>query len=164
MSAAFTMAWQHAAGLIMPEQLPMRAAELLAAGEDSPALRDLAGRSRHEDTAELGQLFRQTLADLGQDVPDEDTVGRCLLHHLAAGLEAGEVTATEVCTRLWDGGAAETDLEKAFLRAAVDAVEYVDYYELYNPAAYRAWEEKLRAAARALAAERATGPLGAGGS
>ncbi|MFI9359556.1 hypothetical protein ACIG5E_00610 [Kitasatospora sp. NPDC053057] len=34
MDAVFTLAWQHAAGQVFPEGLPMAAAELLAVAED----------------------------------------------------------------------------------------------------------------------------------
>ncbi|WBP86067.1 hypothetical protein [Kitasatospora cathayae] len=69
MDAVFALAWQYAAGQLLPEDLPMAAAELLAVGEVSPALCNLAGRG--EPTAELEELFREAMAELGVPVPDE---------------------------------------------------------------------------------------------
>ncbi len=61
MDAAFILAWQYSVGLVFPEDLPMAAAELPAEGQDSRALRDLAGRSRNDDTAELQDLLREAM-------------------------------------------------------------------------------------------------------
>ncbi|MYT71390.1 MULTISPECIES: hypothetical protein [unclassified Streptomyces] len=83
-----TVAWQYVVRLIFPEDLPMAAADLLAAGHDSPSLGDLAGRSRREDTSEIDQLFLNAMDDLGVPVPDEETAERCLLRHLATQLSA----------------------------------------------------------------------------
>ena len=92
MDAAFILAWQYSVGLVFPEDLPMAAAELPAEGQDSRALRDLAGRSRNDDTAELQDLLREAMAEMRVPVPDDDTAERCLLHHLAARLIAGGTT------------------------------------------------------------------------
>ncbi|MFB7949790.1 hypothetical protein ACFC6L_33345 [Kitasatospora phosalacinea] len=53
------LALRQAAGRIPEGELPMAAAELPAAGEDSPALRDPAGRSGRERAPELAELLGQ---------------------------------------------------------------------------------------------------------
>ncbi len=72
-----TIAWKYAASLIRVEDLPMVAADLLAAGHDSPSLRDLAGRSRHEHPADIRELFGHTMEELGIQIPDYETAERC---------------------------------------------------------------------------------------
>ncbi|MGW4648209.1 hypothetical protein [Kitasatospora sp. NPDC004289] len=152
MDAAFTLAWQLSVGLVFPEGLPTAAAELLAGGHDSPALRDLAGRSRHEDTSELKRLLQEALGELSVPVPDSDTAERCLLHHLAARLTAGDISPKDVAATLWHGVAdTGTDLETRFARAAVEE-DYLDAMETDQPEEFRSWEDAVRAAAVALTA------------
>ncbi|MFK0194517.1 hypothetical protein [Kitasatospora sp. NPDC090308] len=152
MDAAFTLAWQHSVGLVFPENLPRAAAELMAEGQDSPALRDLAGRSGNEDTAELQGLLQEAMGELCVPVPDGETAERCLLHHLAARLTAGDITPKDVAATLWYGIAdTGTDLESQFARAATEE-DYLDAMETNQPEAFRSWENALRAAAITLAA------------
>lgn len=152
MDAAFTLAWQHSVGLVLPEALPMAAAGLLAEGHDSPALRDLAGRSRHEDTVELESLLQEALAELRVPVPDGETAERCLLHHLATRLTAGDIGPKDVAATLWYGVAdSGTELEVRFARAAAEE-DHLDAMETDRPEAFRSWEDALRAAAVALTA------------
>lgn len=66
-----TIAWKYEANLIREEDLPMLAAHLLAAGQDSPSLRDLAGRSRREPPAEIRQLFGHIMEELAIRIPVE---------------------------------------------------------------------------------------------
>ncbi|MDX2850840.1 hypothetical protein PV342_20710 [Streptomyces sp. PA03-3a] len=58
-------AWQHVAGVAPLEELPMMAAHALADGDDSPALRELAGLSRRDDPAEIRELYDRALSELG---------------------------------------------------------------------------------------------------
>ncbi|MFJ1758205.1 hypothetical protein [Kitasatospora sp. NPDC088134] len=156
MDQVFAVAWQYVVGVVESADLPMQAARLLAAGLDSPALRDLAGRSRAEDTTELAVLFRQAVHELGSSVPDEETAERCLLHHLAGGLAAGVKTPGEVAARVWQGlTAAQTGAEHEFLRAVSDEY-YVEYIADGQPESFRAWEAELRAAAQRLSRTTAT--------
>ncbi|MFF2141565.1 hypothetical protein [Kitasatospora sp. NPDC058190] len=162
MDAVFTLAWQHAAGLVCPEDLPMAAAELLAAGEDSPALCDLAGRGRGEPTADLEELFREALEELGVPCPDSGLAERCLLRSLAAGVVAGEVTPKEAAGRAWLGmGETATDVEWQFAEAVLRMCcsSCLVEVETYNAEAYQAWEQEVSAAAAILAAA-ADSPLG----
>ncbi|MFB8243392.1 hypothetical protein ACFC58_43360 [Kitasatospora purpeofusca] len=150
MDQVFAVAWQYVVGLVPPEDLPMEAAQLLAVGLDSPALRDLAGRNRREDTAEIEGLFRQAVGELGTAVPDEETAERCLLHHLAGQLAAGSRTPGEVAARVWQGlTAAQTGPEREFLQAVGDKY-HVDFISSDHPAAFQVWETALRSAAERL--------------
>ena len=112
--------------MIFPEDLPMVAADLLAAGYDSSSLRDLAGRSRREDTTEIDQLFVSTMNELGMSVPDGETAERCLLHHMATQLSADAISPREAAVRVWQGIASLTDPEREFV-AAVGEEYCLDY-------------------------------------
>ncbi|GAA1234812.1 hypothetical protein [Streptomyces rhizosphaericus] len=150
MDQVFAVAWQYVVGLVPPEDLPMEAAQLLAIGMDSPALRDLAGRTRREDTAEIEGLFRQAVGELGTAIPDEESAERCLLHYLAGQLAADAKTPGEVAARIWQGlTAAQTGPERAFLLAVGDEY-HVDFIADAHPHAFRAWEIELRSAAEQL--------------
>ncbi|MET9182792.1 hypothetical protein ABZX88_31945 [Kitasatospora aureofaciens] len=154
MDAAFTLAWQHAAGQVFPEDLPMAAAELLAAGDDSPALCDLAGRSRGEPTGELEELFREAMAELGVPVPEEALAGRCLLRHLAAGVAEGRLAPKEAAGTAWHGmDEFATEVERRFARAAkrLCCADCLVVVEDGDPEAFRAWEQEVSAAADAVA-------------
>jgi hypothetical protein len=120
------VAWKYVVGLVFPEDLPMVAAGLLAAGYDSPSLRDLAGRSRRADTEEVDQLLRNAMEEFGVVFPGDETAERCLLHHLASELSAGAVSAREVAARVWQGIAVLTERGREFV--AVVGPEYcLDY-------------------------------------
>ncbi|WP_331737628.1 hypothetical protein OHA38_43955 (plasmid) [Streptomyces sp. NBC_01732] len=150
MDQVFAVAWQYVVGLVPPEDLPMEAAQLLAVGLDSPALRDLAGRTRREETAEIEGLLRQAVGELGTAIPDEESAERCLLHYLAGQLAAGAKTPGEVAARVWQGlTAAQTGPERAFLLAVGDEY-HVDFISDERPDAFQAWETALRAAAEQL--------------
>ncbi|MEU1541415.1 hypothetical protein ABZ461_25535 [Actinacidiphila glaucinigra] len=56
-------AWQHVAGVAPLDELSMMAAHALADGDDSPALRELAGLSRHDDPAEIRELYDRALSE-----------------------------------------------------------------------------------------------------
>ncbi|MDH6229158.1 MULTISPECIES: hypothetical protein [Streptomyces] len=141
-----TIAWKYMASLIRVEDLPMVAAHLLAAGHDSPSLRDLAGRSRHEHPAEIRQLFGHTMEELGIQIPDYETAERCLLHHMATQLSAGAMSLKETTARVWQGIEAVTDPERKFV-AAVGLEYHLDYM---SPEEIRAWENAVRLAATTL--------------
>ncbi|MEV6976267.1 hypothetical protein [Kitasatospora sp. NPDC093806] len=151
MDQVFAVAWQYVVGRVPPEDLPMEAAQLLAIGLDSPALRDVAGRTRREDTAEIEGLFRQAVGELGTAIPDEESAERCLLHYLAGQLVAGTKTPGEVAAMVWqkDLTVARTGPERAFLLAVGDEY-HVDFIADARPDAFQAWEIALRSAAEQL--------------
>jgi hypothetical protein len=141
------VAWKYVAGVVFPEDLPMVAAHLLAAGYDSPSLCDLAGRTRREDTAEIDQLFLSTMGELGIRVPDGETAERCLLHHMATQVCAGAVSPREAAARVWQGIASLTEPERAFVHAVGDEYD-LDYL---SSESLGAWENTVRIAAATLA-------------
>ncbi|MGA5821647.1 hypothetical protein ACPC54_27725 [Kitasatospora sp. NPDC094028] len=150
MDQLHTLTWQYVAGLVPSEDLPMAAARLLAAGLDSPALRDLAGRPRHDP---IHELFLTALAELGAALPDEATAERHLLHHLAARVTAGELTPRGLAAEVWRGTgltAARTDAERALLDA-VGAEYHLAHLAEARPQDVPAWAAKVQAAARRLA-------------
>ncbi|MGW6704532.1 hypothetical protein ACWGDE_06535 [Streptomyces sp. NPDC054956] len=142
-----TTAWQYVASLIYPENLPMAAAHLLAAGYDSPSLRDLAGLPRRADTTEINTLFEEAMRQLGILIPDNETAERCLLHHTATRLSTGAISPKDAAARVWKGIASLTEPERAFVRA----VGYEYYLDHLPPEDFRAWENDVRLAAQTLA-------------
>lgn len=142
-----TVAWQYVARLIFPEDLPMAAAHLLAAGYDSPSLSDLAGLSRRAETAEIDELFEGAMDELGVRIPDAETAERCLLHYMAARLCAGAVSPRDAAARIWQGIASLTEAERNFVQA-VGEEYYLDYL---SPEDLRAWENVVRIEAQTLA-------------
>ncbi|MFF7156814.1 hypothetical protein [Streptomyces sp. NPDC008139] len=141
------VAWQYVVRLIFPEDLPMAAAHLLAAGYDSPSLCDLAGLSRHAETAEIDELFDEAMDELGVRIPDDETAERCLLHHMATRLRAGAVSPRDAAARIWQGIASLTEAEREFVQA-VGEEYYLDYL---SPEDLRAWENAVCRAAQTLA-------------
>jgi hypothetical protein len=148
MDQTAAIAWKYAASLICEEDLPMVAANLLAAGHDSPSLRDLAGRSRREHPAEIRRLFGHTMEELGIQIPDYETAQRCFLHHLATELSAGAVSPKEAAARVWQQEIETlTDPEREFVAAV--GLEY--HLDFMSPEEVRAWENAVRLAAKTLA-------------
>lgn len=78
MEQPLAAAWKYVAGLTCPEDLPVAAAQLLAADYDSPSLRDLAGRSRRDDTSEIDALFHRAMAELRIPISDDEIAERCI--------------------------------------------------------------------------------------
>ncbi|MFD8702336.1 hypothetical protein ACFV1W_06900 [Kitasatospora sp. NPDC059648] len=147
MTDLHTLSWQYVVGLAEPADLPMAAAHLLAAGLDSPALRDLAGRPRGDATDEL---FREALHELGTELPDEHTADLCLLHHLAARLSAGELSAGEVAAEVWYRCLpGDTEAEREFLDT-IGPEYWVETLSYGPPEGYQAWKDSVRAAAERL--------------
>ncbi|MFG1818703.1 hypothetical protein ACGFIF_33415 [Kribbella sp. NPDC049174] len=78
---------QASHGQVVPDaELPMLAAHWLAAGYDSPLLRELAGLTRRQAT-EAGQMLDAVLAELGHptvivDDPFEQLPWRGYWHHI----------------------------------------------------------------------------------
>jgi hypothetical protein len=142
-----TLAWKYAASLIYEEDLPMLAAHLLAAGHDSPSLRDLASRSRREHPATIRRLFGHAMEELGVLIPDDETAERCLLHHMATQLSVGAMSPAEVAGRIWKGIEALTGPEQKFVAAV--GMEY--HLDFMSPEELRAWENTVRLAAKTLA-------------
>ncbi|MDH6522697.1 hypothetical protein M2163_000795 [Streptomyces sp. SAI-135] len=149
-----TIAWKYVANLISVEDLPMLAAHLLTVGQDSPSLRDLAGRSRHEHPADLRQLFGHTMEELGIQIPDYETAERRFLHHMATELSSGALSPKIAAHRVWQGIEALTDPEREFVAAV--GLEY--HLDFMSPDEVRAWEKAVRLTAKNLAGTASSDP------
>jgi hypothetical protein len=66
---------------IRPEDMPVLAAQLLAEGHDSPALRHAAALAAGDDLATIRSVFEQALAELGIWIPDRAAAERPRLRH-----------------------------------------------------------------------------------
>lgn len=86
------LVWEYAAHRVFPEDLPMAAAQALARGLDSPALRELAGLGRRSDAGDIRNLFERTLGELVITLPSPEEVSRRDLHRLAQDLVAGRIS------------------------------------------------------------------------
>ncbi|MFH9548441.1 hypothetical protein [Streptomyces sp. NPDC017435] len=148
-------AWLHGAGQGRPEDLPMTAAEALAAGWDTPALRELAGLPRTADSRYIGDMFEQALSEAGIALPDHNLARRHLLRRLAVGFLAGEVDLAGLASDDWW----ETGAETAQERALMALLPYCACCIPRTPELdQEAWERQLRSAALALASCPAIGP------
>lgn len=75
-------AWRYQADEIYPEDLPMIAAEALAAGLDTPVLCELAGLPRNADARDIHEAFEEALAESGMELPDPVLARRHALRRL----------------------------------------------------------------------------------
>jgi hypothetical protein len=92
------LAWQYAADAAYVEDLPMRAAEALAGGIDSPALRELAGLGRRSDPHEIRDLYAEAMAELKIKMPSaEDAFQREVLR-VARDLVEGRLTPRQAAS------------------------------------------------------------------
>jgi hypothetical protein len=85
---------------IAPENMPMIAAQLLADGYDSPALRHVAGLGAHDDSRDIRSAFQQALAELDAWLPDRTAAYERLGRLLAAAVLSGEVGIGECAERV----------------------------------------------------------------
>ncbi|MFI0977751.1 hypothetical protein ACH4SP_12145 [Streptomyces sp. NPDC021093] len=148
-------AWLYQADEVCPEDLPMTAAEALAAGVDSPTLCELAGLPRNADSREIRDAFEQALAELEIALPDPALAQRYALRRLAVRFAAGEVGLTDLASDTWWEVEVETAEEQAFvalLRTCACCSEYTLGLD------EEAWKSQLRLAALALASHPTVGP------
>ncbi|MGW7055600.1 hypothetical protein [Streptomyces sp. NPDC054887] len=148
-------AWLYQADEVSPEDLPMTAAEALAAGVDSPTLCELAGLPRNADSRDICDAFEQALAELGIALPDPARAQRYALRRLAVRFAAGEVALTDLASDTWWEMEVETAEEQAFLellRTCACCTEYTLGLD------QEAWKSQLRLAALALASHPAVEP------
>ncbi|MEU6841819.1 hypothetical protein ABZ930_08110 [Streptomyces sp. NPDC046716] len=148
-------AWLYPVDEVCLEDLPMTAAEALAAGVDTPTLRELAGLSRRADSQDIRDAFEQALTELGIALPDPALARRYALHRLATGFAAGDVALTELASDTWWEMEAATAEEHAFvalLRTCACCTAYTLGLD------EEAWTSQLRFAARALASHPTVGP------
>jgi len=88
-------------GLIPSEALPQIAADALAAGLDSPALRELAGELRPTLDAS-GRLFEEILDEFGVGIPDRSRAGLILARAYAAQITNGSLSPYEGARQIWN--------------------------------------------------------------
>lgn len=90
---------------IPPENMPMLAAQLLAAGHDSPALRQAAALTSGDHPATVRSTFEQALVELGVRIPDRVAAEQAAAASLARALLDGRLSATDCARqvrRMWD--------------------------------------------------------------
>ncbi|MFI5801273.1 hypothetical protein [Streptomyces sp. NPDC051561] len=148
-------AWLYRADEVCPKDLPMTAAEALAAGVDSPALRELAGLPRNADSRDLCDAFEQALAELEIALPEPAPARRHALRRLAVRFAAGEVDLAELASDIWWDMEAGTAAEQAFLEL-LRTCACCSAYTLGLDE--KAWKSQLRLAALALASHSTVGP------
>lgn len=114
--------WQT--GQIGPEDLPRIAVDLLLAGADSQALRELAGHVR-PTSDDAGPVLMRVLRDLGAPVLKQDVACRVAARATAARALAGAISPHEAAVALAAlYGACDWPPDLSWFVAAVD--EWVD--------------------------------------
>ncbi|MGW0877350.1 hypothetical protein ACWD3Z_43865 [Streptomyces sp. NPDC002740] len=148
-------AWRYQVDQVCPENLPMTAAEALAAGADTPALCELAGLPRNADPRDIRDTFEQALAELGIALPDRRLARRYELLRLATRFAAGEVALADLVSDEWWEIEVDTAEEQAFVALLPQCACCVEYTLGLDEAA---WEAQLRIAAGALVSHPTVGP------
>ncbi|MER6106300.1 hypothetical protein ABT115_29515 [Streptomyces sp. NPDC001832] len=92
------VACRYQADEIRPEDLPMIAAEALAAGLDTPTLCELAGLPRNADARDIRDAFEQALSEAGIALPDPGLARRHALRRLAGRLINEEIAPAALAT------------------------------------------------------------------
>ncbi|MGW9206961.1 hypothetical protein ACWGR4_08210 [Embleya sp. NPDC055664] len=141
------VAWCYRVDGVEPADLPMVAAEALAAGLESPALCELAGLGRGGDVRDLRDLFEQALAETGIELPTPDLAWRYALRRLAARIVEEGVPLAEVAGGSWWDVAAETEEEREFVSLMPQCACCVEYALGFDE---ERWTSEVRAAAIVL--------------
>ncbi|MFJ8431275.1 hypothetical protein ACIQ9P_08225 [Kitasatospora sp. NPDC094019] len=141
------VACRYQADEIRPEELPMVAAEALAAGLDTPTLCELAGWPCSADTHDVRNAFEQALSESGIELPDPGLARRHALRRLAARLAAGEIAPADLATdNRWEAEA-ESEEERSFARLIPQCVCCLEYTLRLDQ---HTWAAELRIAALSL--------------
>ncbi|MFF3343020.1 hypothetical protein [Streptomyces flavidovirens] len=148
-------ACRYQADEIRPEDLPMIAAEALAAGLDTPTLCELAGLPRNADARDIRDAFEQALSESGIELPDPGLARRHALRRLAARLINGEIAAADLATDDWWETEAETIEERSFVSLIPQCGCCIEYTLGLDQ---RTWAAELRIAAHALTSSPPIGP------
>ncbi|MEU0688806.1 hypothetical protein [Streptomyces uncialis] len=141
------MACRYQADEIRPEDLPMIAAEALAAGLDTPTLCELAGLPRNADTRDIRDAFEQALSETGIELPERGVARRHALRRLAARLVDGDIAPADLATGDWWETEAETVEERAFVSLIPQCGCCIGYTLGLDQ---RTWAAEIRTAALAL--------------
>ncbi|MFI6849545.1 hypothetical protein OG535_04210 [Kitasatospora sp. NBC_00085] len=149
------VACRYQAGEIRPDDLPMIAAEALAAGLDTPTLCELAGWPRNAGTHDIRNAFEQALSESAVALPDPGLARRHALRRLAARLVDGEIAPADLATDDWWETEVETAEERSFVRLIPQCACCLEYALGVD---LRAWASELRIAALALTSSAPIGP------
>ncbi|MBP0455786.1 hypothetical protein J5Y04_40635 [Kitasatospora sp. RG8] len=155
LTALAEVACRYRADEIRPEDLPMIAAEALAAGLDTPTLCELAGWPRTADAHDIRTAFEQALSESGIELPDPQLARRHALRRLAARLVAGEIGPADLTTDDWWETEAETAEERSFVELIPQCVCCLEYTSRLDQ---QTWAAELRTAALALTSSAPVGP------
>jgi hypothetical protein len=140
---------------IRPEELPLIAAEALAAGLDTPTLCELAGWPRHADARDIRDAFEQALAELEIGLPERGLARRHALRRMAARLIDGEITPADLARGDWWETEVETAAERSFVALIPHCVCCIEYALGFDQ---QTWAAQLRSAALALMSSSPIGP------
>ncbi|AZM46908.1 hypothetical protein DMB38_14805 [Streptomyces sp. WAC 06738] len=159
MQSGFTslgeVACRYQADDIRAEDLPMIAAEALAAGLDTPALCELAGWPRNANTHDIRDTFEHALAESGIRLPDRGLARRHALRRMAARLVDGETTPADLARDDWWETEAETEAERSFVALIPQCDCCIEYTLGLDQ---QTWAAQLREAALALTSSPPIGP------
>jgi hypothetical protein len=87
-------------GWINPRDLPKIAAEALAQGYDTSALRQLAGLDANS-RLDPGQLFRTALQELGRPSLSRVEAGKAIARHFASEIVNGKISPFKGCNEIY---------------------------------------------------------------
>ncbi|MFJ9680448.1 hypothetical protein ACIRP2_20665 [Streptomyces sp. NPDC101194] len=149
------VACRYQADEIRPEDLPMIAAEALAAGMDTPTLCELAGWPRNTDARDIRDAFEQALAESGIGLPDRGLARRHALRRMAARLIDGEISPADLATDDWWETEIETAVEQSFVALIPQCDCCIEYTLGLDQ---QTWAAQLRNAALALTSSPPIGP------
>ncbi|PWI46188.1 hypothetical protein CK485_00045 [Streptomyces sp. ICBB 8177] len=149
------MACRYQADEIRLEDLPMVAAEALAAGLDTPTLCELAGLPRNADARDIRDAFEQALSEAGVELPDPGLARRHALRRLAARLINGDVAPADLATDDWWETEVETVEERSFVSLIPQCACCIEYTLGLDQ---QTWAAELRIAALALTSSPPTCP------
>ncbi|MGR8008790.1 hypothetical protein [Streptomyces hypolithicus] len=149
-------AWRYQTDEICPEDLPMIAAEAIAAGLDTPTLCELAGWPRNADVRDIRDAFEQALSESEIALPGPGLARRYALRRLAAKLVDGEIAPAELASDDWWETEVETAEERSFVSLIPQCGCCIEYTLGSNQ---RTWAAKLRIAALALTSSPQIGPV-----
>lgn len=150
------MACRYQADEIRPEDLPLIAAEALAAGLDTPTLCELAGWPRNADARDIRDAFEQSLSEAGIELPDRSLARRHALRRLAVRLINGEIAAADLASDDWWETEAETTEERSFVSLIPQCGCCIEYTLGFDD--QQTWAAELRIAALALTSSPPIGP------
>jgi hypothetical protein len=107
------------------DELPQVAAEWLADGLDSAALRELAGISSPE-MSEVGPLFEKAASQLQMTIPEKEEALAFLARHYAQQIVDGALSPYDGARRIWWQVSNELDAPSQLLLSFVGAASEIE--------------------------------------